>query len=76
MLGEGGMRIEKDYTIGFCIVKGQGRKETYFCFFVDSDKAAWSKKPWQRKVYKREEDAQEALDELRRRAKLRRMKTA
>jgi hypothetical protein len=69
------MRIEAqgDHWI---IVRGQGRNEQSFCFYVDADRSCWTKtKTWMAARFQVQALAQVALDELKRRARERRTKT-
>lgn len=64
------MRIERD-TKGWFIVKGRGRRESFFCFFVDDDSSCWTgTQPWHARYFRSENAAHEALVELKRRANL------
>jgi hypothetical protein len=66
------MRVESDVG-GFIIVRGWGRKEQYFCFLVDGDKACWTRAhPWEAAKFESTQKADEYITELRRRAKIRR----
>jgi hypothetical protein len=64
------MHIEQ-WNHQFVIVKGHGLKTTFFSFFVDSDKDSWSGRLFNARVYSTRELAEEDLEELRRRAKVR-----
>ena len=70
------MRIEPNGQ-GFLIVKGQGKRESYFCFLVDNDRSCWtSKRAWDARIFKRRMDADLEIGELRRRDKIRRSEQA
>lgn len=65
------MKIESSGT-GFIITRGK-EDESVFCFFVDGDGSSWStKRTWNARHYKTEQEAQEDIDELKRRARIRR----
>lgn len=65
------MRIEKELEY-FVIYRGNGRRESAFCFFVDHDKSCWTAvRPWEARRFNSLESAEECLAELRHRARLR-----
>jgi len=69
------MRIEPTLD-RWIIVRGNGKREGYFVMFVDSDKSSWcsEKTAWNAHKFPTIQDAQQAIDELRRRAKAKRGK--
>jgi hypothetical protein len=74
-----GYRVERAREImqvdetekGFVIVRGRER-DTFFCFFVDSDSSCWSKLGGSARFYAERSKAETDLIELRRRARERR----
>lgn len=64
------MRTEKEGE-RWIIVRGTGSREQYFSFFVDYARSSWTKtKPWSCRKYHTEQEAISDLDELLRRARL------
>lgn len=64
------MRIEK-LPEGYVVVRGEGRNKSFFSFFVDSDSSSWSKNVWNSRKHKTENDAADAIVDLKKRVKAR-----
>lgn len=66
------MRAEPELN-HWIIVRGTGRRESFFCFFVDHDRASWSSgKPWSCAKFKTKAEAEETITEIRKRNAIRR----
>lgn len=65
------MRVARVGNGYYAIVRGQSTPQ-FFCFYVDDDSAAWSKRRDAAQYFERESLAEDGIVELRRRAKLKR----
>ena len=63
------MNILRGPTGIFWIARG----DTYFAFFVDHNSSSWTKKRYEARQYTNQTDAELGLQEIRHRAKMRRI---
>lgn len=69
------MRVEQLFGSNrFVVVRGQDERRQFFCFFVDSDSACWSKRQDAAASYAAKELAENAIVPIKARAKSKRGK--